>query len=473
MELLIYFLGIVVFAFILFIVRKRAFQQLFSALFVLFQIGFAGFLYNNPNHYWSDYFHDDALSLIFISILTITSVFTFINSFIYFNHRNDKALIRSIYLSSLTAFFGCMSGVFLSNNASVLWVFTEATTLTIAILIYHERTIESLEATWKYVFVSTIGLSFSFIGIILLNLSLSSSGGLNIFFSIMHPPVQINNTILFQIAFLLILIGFSVKMGVFPLHTVCIDAHSVAPSPVSALISTSLMNVGFIAIFRFFKIISYTPLHSWASHVLYIVGILSILYAAVYMIRVKNYKRLVAYSSIEHMGLVAIAIATGGLAWFAAVLHLIYHSFTKSSIFFQLAQLVHMYKTKKLAGVGSYFKLNPLGGVVFLMAFILILGIPPSGMFFTELMLFKTMIEHGFLWLVIIITLLLTVIIWMFTKQLFRVLFKNISATAMQNITPTPWYESLPQLILLLFAFYLSIYPPVSLLSIIKQAVSY
>ncbi len=471
MEVAIYFSGVVFWALLAFFVRNRKIQVPIALMFVLWQLGFGIFLYSKINETWTPYFRNDALSVIFISILSVTAIFTIINSFIYFSHRNEKPLIRSIYLLALMLFFGCMTGVFLANNAGLLWILTEATTLAIAVLIYHERSIESLEATWKYVFVSTIGLSFSFIGIILLDLSLKDSGGLNLFFSSINHSLIINNTVLFQSAFLLIVIGFSIKMEVFPLHTVCVDANSIAPSPVSALISTSLANVGFIAIFRFFKITTYTPMHDWASHVLFIIGSLSVLYAAIYMIRVKNYKRLVAYSSIEHMGLVAIGIATGGLAWFAVVLHLIYHSFTKSSLFFQLSQLIHMYKTKKLAGVGSCFKLNPLGGLVFLLAFILILGIPPSGMFFTELMLFKTMIEQGLLWLVIVIILLLTIIIWIFTKQLFRILFKNVGKQQLSTIEPSPWYESLPQLILLLFALYLSIQPPDLLISLIQQAV--
>lgn len=471
MELMLYFSGIVLLAIMAFIFRKRSLQIAFASIFLIWQSVFLVFLYKNPQGSWFNYFYNDSLATIFIFILTVTSVFTVINSFIYFKHRNEKAIIRSIYFLAMILFFGCMTGVFLSNNANLLWILTEATTLAIAVLIYHERTVESLEATWKYVFVSTIGLSFSFIGIILLDMSLQNLAGMNLIFNQIGNNIVINNKVLFQIAFLLIIIGFSVKMGVFPLHTVCIDAHSVAPSPVSALISTSLMNVGFVAIFRFYKIAAGTSLNSWASHVLYIIGFLSILYAAIYMIRVKNYKRLVAYSSIEHMGLVAIGIATGGLAWFAAILHLFYHSFTKSSLFFQLSQLIHMYKTKKLVGVGMYFKLNPLGGIVFLLAFILILGIPPSGMFFTELMLFKTMINQGLLWLVIIILLLLTIIIWMFTKQLFRMLFKNISSKNIEHITPSPWYESLPQLILLLFTLYISINPPSLLISFIHQAI--
>jgi len=163
MEVAIYFSGVVFWALLAFFVRNRKIQVPIALMFVLWQLGFGIFLYSKINETWTPYFRNDALSVIFISILSVTAIFTIINSFIYFSHRNEKPLIRSIYLLALMLFFGCMTGVFLANNAGLLWILTEATTLAIAVLIYHERSIESLEATWKYVFVSTIGLSFSFV----------------------------------------------------------------------------------------------------------------------------------------------------------------------------------------------------------------------------------------------------------------------------------------------------------------------
>jgi len=471
MELILYFSGVVLLALAAFFLRKKSLQITVTSIFGIWQILFTIFLVKNINKSWFEYFFNDNISLILTLLLTITSIAALINTFVYFEYRNEKALVRSIYLSSIMILMGCMTGVFLSNNAGLMWILAEATTLAIAVLIYHERNNEALEATWKYVFVSTIGLSFSFIGIILLDMSLLSGTEMTLFFNQINETITITNKLLFQIAFVLIVIGFSIKMEIYPLHTVCVDANSIAPAPVSAIISTSLANVGFLAIFRFYKIAASTELHNWAGNILLILGTLSILYAAVYMMRVKNYRRLVAYSSIEHLGLVSLGIATGGIAWIAAILHIIYHSLIKSSLFFQLSQFYKMFKTHNIIGIKGYFKINPFGGIVVLLSIILILGIPPSGLFFTELLLFKTMYEKGLLWLVIIILILLTLIIWIVIKQFFRMLFSNILEEQLKSIKKVKWYESLPQFILLLIALYFSINPPEYLLSFIQQGI--
>ncbi|MCK9617974.1 MAG: hypothetical protein M0R21_09100 [Lentimicrobiaceae bacterium] len=474
MELLMYSGGILTLSAIAFFVRNKIVQVLAASLFLVLQWAFNTFLLFNQGVVLMNYFKADSLALIFITVLSITSIATVINSFVYFEKRKDKLLHRSVYLGSLIAFIGCMTGVFIAGNIFVMWILAEATTLCIAILIYHERHIESIEATWKYVFVSTIGLSFSFIGILLLDIAATGFGGNNLLFSkLANQAINIDNALLFQISFLMILIGFSVKMGVFPLHTVCIDAHSVAPSPVSAMISTSLMNVGFVALFRFYFIFAKTSLAGWIDHVLLIVGFLSILVAAVYMIKVKNYKRLIAYSSVEHMGLSAVGIAMGGVGCFAVILHLILHSFTKAGIFFQVAQFIRMFKTKRIYGAGEYFRMNPFGGIVVLMAFFLILGIPPSGMFFTELMIFKAMIAGGYLWLCCIILLLMCFIIWIFGKNILKILFQPVSDSVRAHAEKISFWESVPQFVLLVLALYIGIHPPEIIVTTIHDALIY
>lgn len=472
MELIVYFIGIFLISAGLFFVRQQMFQYLMSMLFIILQIAVNYYVYLNKNTDVSGYFKADALSLIFISVLTLTAIVTLYNSFTYFEKRNERLIKRSVYLSSIIGLFGCMTGVFMSNHIGLLWVLAEGTTLCIAVLIYHEGTKETIEATWKYVFVSTIGLSFSFIGILLFGAASSGFDFSKLTFThLLNNPVTIENNLLFQISFLLIVIGFSVKMGVFPLHTVCIDAHSVAPSPVSAIISTSLMNVGFVAVFRFFSIFGITPIGEWARHVLMIIGFLSVLVAAIYMLKVKHYKRLIAYSSIEHMGLSAIALATGGVAYFAIILHLVLHTLIKSSLFFQLDQLIRTFRTKIIYGTGEYFRISPFGGVVILLSFILLMGIPPSGMFFTELIIFKAMISGNYLILCIVILILLCFIIWVFGKQILHILFYPLEHNLDPPTETISYKESVPQFILLAIALYIGLNPPAGLINTINSAI--
>jgi hydrogenase-4 component F len=474
MELLIYFLSVLCISVLVFSIRKPMLQYVCAALFIIVQIVFNYLLFYDRSIFNNVFFRVDALSVIFISVLTVTSITTIINSFVYFSKRKEHALPKSIYLASLFMLFVCMTGSFLSDNINILWILIEATTLCISMLIFHERTEESLEATWKYFFVSTIGLSLSFIGILLLNAATNASGFSSFTFSsLMNEKILITNQLLFQVSFILIVIGFSVKMGIFPLHTVCIDAHSVAPAPVSAIISTSLMNVGFVSVFRFYQLFSHTELHPWMSHILLIIGALTLLVATAYMLKVDNYKRLIAYSSIEHMGLITIGIAVGGIAYFAVILHLVIHSFTKAGLFYQTAQFVRMFKTKHIDETGGYFRITPLGGIIVLLLFTIIMGIPPSGLFFTKLMIFQSMITSGYLWLAIFMIVLLAFVLWAFGKSILHILFSKNSLVNEDTCEKISAWENAPQIALLIIVLYISINPPAELINIINEAIQY
>jgi hydrogenase-4 component F len=474
MELLIYFIAVFIITASVFFIRTRTAQFLTAVLFCMTQLAFNYLLIIKKDLFLETYFRSDALSIIFVSVLSVTGIITIINSFVYLNHRQDNNFRRGIFLASLFMLFACMTGAFLSDNINILWILAEATTLCISMLIYHERNEEALEATWKYFFVSTIGLSFSFIGILLLNAATNVSGFSSFTFSsLMSEKILITNQFLFQISFLLIVIGFSVKMGVFPLHTVCIDAHSVAPGPVSAIISTSLMNVGFVSVFRFYQLFAHTSLYSWMSHIMLIIGVLSLLVATVYMLKVDNYKRLIAYSSIEHMGLISIGIAIGGIAYFAVILHLIIHSFTKASLFYQTSQFVRIYKTKHIEGTGGYFGISPSGGVLMLFLFLVIMGVPPSGIFFTKLMIFQSLIAEGYLWLVVVILLLLVFILWAFGKNIFHILFLKEPKTVSESKPKISLWENVPQYFLLISGLIIGLNPPEELKNIIKEAIQF
>lgn len=471
MLFIVYFIIVAGIAVLYYFTRKMLWQLLFSILFTVVFLGFNVLMITNKEFFTGTFFCPDALSVIFVSVLSVTGLTTIINSYIYFHKRDEKPGRRSIYLASLFLLFACMTGAFLSDNINVLWIMAEATTLCISMLIYHERTEESLEATWKYFFVSTIGLSLSFIGILLLNAATNVSGFSTFnFSSLMSGKILVTNDALFMVSFLLIVIGFSVKFGVFPLHTVCIDAHSVAPGPVSAIISTSLMNVGFVSVYRFFRLFYHTSLSSWISHIMIIIGAMTILIATVYMMKVKNYKRLIAYSSIEHMGLVSIGIGIGGIAFFAVILHLIIHAFTKAGLFYQTSQLVSIYKTKQIKEVGGYFNINRSGAVIMLCLFLLIMGLPPSGLFFTKMMILQTIISTGYLWLAILILFLLIFILWSFGRNILGMIFLKESEQIAKERSRISFMENIPQLALLIIALYIGINPPAFLTDIIREA---
>jgi len=274
-----------------------------------------------------------------------------------------------------------------------------------------------------------------------------------------------------QLSFLFIFTGFTAKLGLVPMYTAGIDAKDKAPGPASALLSSVLMNLGFVGIYRFYIIIANTPLHHWANLVIGIAAFLSIFVATVYIIKVKNIKRMFAYSSIEHMGLVMLGIAAGGIGYYAAILHIVLHAFVKSSLFFQYNQLYRVFQTKSIYQIGNYFKYNTTGAMVLLIGFISAAAMPPSGLFVSEFLIFKSLFEANQIIILIAVLLLLTMIIWAFGKNIFKILF--IPAIGFDEKTVpviNPW-ESVTQFILLAGAVYLGLNPPVEFVQLIKESV--
>ncbi len=219
-------------------------------------------------------------------------------------------------------------------------------------------------------------------------------------------------------------------MGLFPMHTVTIDAHSVSPPPISAFISTTLMNVGFIAIFRVYSMLSTTMqvgtnIHQFMNNLLILSGILSLLIASGYMLKAKHNKRMLAYSSLENMGIVAIALGVGGIAYYAAILHIVLHSLTKAGLFYQMGQSKKVLGTYMLDESGDYLRLYPAGAAALMLGIICIVAIPPSGLFISEFMLFKAMVANGEYFYLIATVLLLTFVIYALITRVLHILFSK------------------------------------------------
>src|SRR5674536_23500 len=254
------------------------------------------------------------IGFVLLAVLSLLTIPTVYHGFIY--AKKDEAKKFNIYHSALIGLMTFMSGAYLANGMTVLWIFVEATTLAVAALIYHDRTEMALEATWKYVFICSTGIALAYLGILFLGFIYGRGDASNLSFASLTNIINQANPLYLKIAFVFVLIGFSTKMGLFPMHTVTIDAHSVAPPPISALISTTLMNVGFLAIFRVYTLFSSSSILPFMNHVLILAGLLSLLIAAGYMLKAKHLKRMLAYSSLENMGLVAIAVGVGGIGYY-------------------------------------------------------------------------------------------------------------------------------------------------------------
>jgi hydrogenase-4 component F len=407
--------------------------------------------------------------LITLSIIAIPAA---MHSRIYIEMHHENYRARAIYLSSLVLLITAISAGYLANHIAVTWIFTEITTLSASALIYHHRNKLALEGTWKYVFICAISITFIFIGILFLSLSLQHAGSDDLSFKNLLAKSSELNPMWLRMAFLFIFTGFTAKLGLVPMFTAGIDAKDTAPAPAGALLASVLMNLGFVGIFRFYIVVANTPLLHWAQLVVGSAAFLSLFVATVYMMKVKNIKRMLAYSGIEHMGIVMLGVAAGGIGYYAAVLHIVLHAFVKSSLFFQFTQLYRVFQNKSIYHVGNYFKYNATGAMVLLLGFMSTTAMPPSGLFVSEFLIFKSIFDSGQIILLIAVLLLLTMIIWSFGKNIFKVLFIPVVGFDDSNVEKISPWESVSQFILLAMAVYLGLNPPPIFVQLLKDSVS-
>ncbi len=457
----------------LFFNRGKALNYVLISLFLLLQCVFTGYACLHYNETTASYFTFDSLGIIMLLTATVISIPAVFHSYIYIEESDEMTpASRATFFGALALLITAVSAAYLANHIAVVWIFTEITTLSASALIYHHRNKLALEGTWKYVFICAISITFVFIGILFLSLSFAKGGADDLSYSNLLSNSQLLNVSWLRLAFLFIFTGFTAKLGLFPMFTAGVDAKDKAPGPAAALLSSIVMGMGFVGVFRVYAVVANTSLLHWASLVVGIAAFLSLFIAAVYMIKVKNIKRMMAYSSVEHMGLVMLGIAAGGIGYYAAILHIVLHSLVKSSFFFQYNQLYKVFRNKNIYQLGNYFKYNTTGAIVVLFAFISVTAMPPSGMFVSEFLIFRSIFEQNQFIVLAAVLLLLTLIIWAFAKNIFKILF--IPAVGFdESKVPviSPW-RSTSQFILLAGAAYLGLNPPTVFVDLINQSIN-
>ena len=291
------------------------------------------------------------------------------------------------YFALLNLFGWTMLLVPIAADFGTLWVAVELTTIISALLVAIDRTDAALEASWKYVLIASSGL-----GIALLSIILIYATGTHVLGTAYIPRFERFITHAHglspdavRLAFVLSLVGFGTKVGFVPVHTWLPDAHSEAPAPVSAMLSGSLLAAAFYAILRFFQVAVANGDRSFAEHALIVFGVISLVAASFFVLRQGNFKRLLAYSSIEHMGIVALGVGFGApLAVAGALLHVITHASAKGLAFFGAGSLLRGYGTKEVDGVSDAGRRMPWTGPMFMAAALALAGLPVSGVFRSE-----------------------------------------------------------------------------------------
>jgi len=467
----IYLISAFVIAGLIFANRNSVINNILIVVFGILQTAFALYTCFHYKSSFLTYFTFDSLGLLLLLTLSVITIPALLHSYLYIKRHDETPQSRAIYFAALVFLITSITAAYLANHIAVIWIFTEMTTLSASMLIYHHRNKLALEGTWKYVFICAISITFVFIGILFLSLSLQHSGSNDLSFAnLMRYKDQLNPFWL-RLAFLFIFTGFTAKLGLVPMYTAGIDAKDKAPAPAGALLASVLMNLGFVGIFRFYAIVAQTSIFHWANLVIFIAATLSIFVATVYMTRVMNIKRMFAYSGIEHMGIVMFGLAAGGVGYYAAVLHIVLHALIKSGLFFQFNQLYRTFQSKSIQHVGNYFKYNPTGAIVLLFGFISATAMPPSGLFVSEFLIFRALFEGSYTILLIVVLLLLTIVIWAFGKNILKILFLPVPGLDESRIPRINPWESLSQYLLMFAAVWLGLNPPLIFVQLIQDAV--
>ncbi|ADW19333.1 NADH/Ubiquinone/plastoquinone (complex I) [Desulfobulbus propionicus DSM 2032] len=330
-------------------------------------------------------------------VLVVTSfIFLCIAPYSVFYMREQEMQSEPIFIGCMLLFLATMSMAALAEHPIVFWIAVEATTLVSAPLIFINRSKKALEATWKYVLICSVGIALALLGFFFITLSMEQADlDVPLTFSSLNSAARQLDPSWLKTGFIFVLIGFGTKMGLAPMHTWLPDAHSEAPSPASALLSGALLNCAFLGIYKVHTLMVLAGLGDFSGSLLIGFGLFSILVAGIFILNQSDYKRMLAYSSIENMGVIAFGVGIGGLGLYGAMLHLIHHSLLKSSLFLSAGNLVLGFGTKLVARCGGMVSLLPRTFVSFFAGFVGISGLPPFGIFLSELMILLGAFQTG------------------------------------------------------------------------------
>ena len=391
----------------------------FAAVLALLPLARTG-----PYTFWHDYLIVDPLGAwVLLSVATVYLLAS-IYAIGYMRASDSQRRLWQFYALfagfALTTLLGP-----LMNNVGVYWIAIELTTLVSTFLVGFERTRESVEAAWKYIVVVSAGISLALLGIVFYywagSLHLGPSYDLT-WSALRAVAPQLNPTIALA-AFLLVFIGFGTKVGLAPMHTWLPDAHSEGPAPVSAMLSGALLNTAMIGIARFIHVADSAHLGLLPRTVVVVIGVLSLAVAALFITRQTEVKRLMAYSSVEHMGVMAIGFGFGGpLGVAGALYHMLAHSLNKSLMFFGAGDAMHAFHSKRMSRIHYVFKAMPVAGALWIAGAVAITGAPPFGLFLSELTILRAGLAGPNAWAVFVMLVLLVVIFVGFLNH-FRAMY--------------------------------------------------
>jgi hydrogenase-4 component F len=333
------------------------------------------------------------------------------------------------------------------NNVGVFWIAIELTTLISTFLVGFEREAESTEAAWKYIVVVSGGITLALLGTVLFYWGGSFVLGPHyaMTWDALHQAAPAIYPPLLLVSFLLVLVGYGTKAGLAPMHTWLPDAHSESPAPVSAMLSGALLNASMLGIARFLTVVNGTSVSKFAHSALVGFGIFSFVIAAFFIVRQTGIKRLMAYSSVEHIGVQALGLGFGGVFGIAGTLyHMLNHSLNKSLMFFGAGNAMRAYGTKEIKDIRGVLRTFPVTGILWLLGAVGIAGAPPFALFLSEFTILRAGIAGPYRWAAVLFVVFLVVVFVGFLSHFRAMCFDETESQAMPRILPGLVWRALP-----------------------------
>ena len=377
-----------------------------------------------PHYFWDSYIVLDLTGAWVILCTAIVYALASIFSVGYMRLIGEDDRLWAFYaLFAGFAFTILMSAVM--NNAGLYWIAIELTTLVSTFLVGFERTPESIEAAWKYIIIVSAGISLALLGTVLFYWAGSIVLGptYDMTWAALRQAAPQMNPPLARLSFLLVLVGYGTKVGLAPMHAWLPDAHSESPAPISAMLSGALLNGAMLGIVRYLTIADAATVGTLARTALVAFGIASLLVGALFIVRQAGIKRLMAYSSVEHLGVIALGFGIGGpLGVAGALYHMFNHSLNKSLMFFGAGNVMRACGSKQIAHIRGVWRRAPVLGGLWLAGAVAITGAPPFALFLSEIVILRAGLQRGFAWAVAAMAVLLIVIFIGFLNH-FRAMY--------------------------------------------------
>lgn len=371
---------------------------------------------------------DSLSALLLLCIAVVATLTLFLSPGLGHPHRYSPAQLRR-YQVFVNLFIAMMLLAVATNNVGVMWLAIEATTIFSAVIIPLKLSKASVEASWKYIMIGSVGIALAFAGTVIAYFNFVTLAGrienaLN--WTVLQSIAPILQPEVMELAFIFLLVGYGTKAGIAPMHTWKPDAYGEAPPTLSALMSSALFAMAMYAIMRWKAVVDATLPGNLTDNLLIVLGMLSLLIAAFSVVLATNYRRMLAYSSIEHTGLVCLGLAFGPLGIFASLLHLVNHTLAKSLMFFLVDNVDARFQSPLIARAHGLLKALPWTGALFAAGLLILLGLPPGAMFVSEYGIFRAGFAADRPWVMAAVLVLLAIVFVSFINHLHHMLYGQL-----------------------------------------------